>query len=196
MNKIRYGLENVHYAKVTKGEGGRIEYGKPVHYPGAVSLELSPETTDPVKYYADNKVYHSAPGSNQGYSGTLELTSGDAKDAFDKDIMGFVEDEHGNIIENENAKPSAFAHMWQFEGDESGMRYVAYNCTATRTALSGKTTENGAITPATESYNITALPAEDTGDVTLKCPKKSSDYDTFFSTVVLKSAVASVSSGS
>ena len=56
-NKIRYGLKNVHYAKITKSDTGIITYEKPKPYKGAVSLTLDAETGDATKFYADDEIY-------------------------------------------------------------------------------------------------------------------------------------------
>ena len=54
-NKIKYGLKNVYYAKITEGTGGTITYGTPVAIPGAVSMSLDAQG-EISKFYADNIV--------------------------------------------------------------------------------------------------------------------------------------------
>ncbi len=39
-NKVKYGLENVVYAKKTVSEAGEITYATPVKIPGAVNLSM------------------------------------------------------------------------------------------------------------------------------------------------------------
>lgn len=185
-NKIRYGLRNVHYAEFTEDEAGTITYGTPKPYKGAVALVLDPESGDVQKFYADDVVYWQGAGSNDGYTGSLEMASGDAKDEFDCDIMGYKKDAHGNVYENADAEVKGFALLWEFQGDVSATRYVAYNCLATRHGLSGDTKEKD-IDPATDSYDLTVSPASDTRHVQLKCPKTSEDYEEFFKAVVLPS---------
>lgn len=189
-NKIRYGLKNVHYAVITKGEAGTITYAKPVHFPGAVSLTLDSETGDPTKFFADDEIYFAGAGTNQGYSGTLEMASGDARDDFDCAVLGFKKDTNGLIFENADAKASNFALLFEFQGDQSGIRYVVYNCSAARTSLSGATKED-TITVATDSYALTATPAEDTHHVQAKCKKDQAAYETFFDSVTLPAGIAS-----
>ena len=188
-NKIRYGLKNVHYSVITKSEAGAIEYAKPVHFPGAVSLTLDAETGDLVKFFADDEIYFSGAGTNQGYSGTLEMASGDARDDFDCAVMGFKKDTNGLIFENADAKASNFALLFEFQGDQSGMRYVVYNCSAARTSLSGATKKE-TINVATDSYSLTATPAENSHHVQAKCKKGQTGYDNFFDAVVLPAEVA------
>ena len=186
-NKIRYGLKNVHYAPITISEAGAVEYGTPKAFKGAVSLTLDAETGDVTKFYADDSIYWQGAGANSGYTGSLEMASGDARDAFDVDCLGFTKDANGNVVENADAQSTAFALLFEFTGDATATRYVVYNCLATRPALSGSTKEDS-ISPATDSYDLTASPAEDTRDVQLKCPASSKSYDKFFEAVVLKDA--------
>ena len=188
-NKVRYGLKNVHYAPITKDESGTITYAKPVHFPGAVSLTLDAETGDPIKFFADDEIYYAGAGTNQGYSGTLEMASGDARDDFDCAVMGFKKDTNGLIFENSDAQASNFALMFEFQGDQSGTRYVVYNCSAARASISGATKED-TIQVATDSYALTATPAEDTHHVQAKCKKDQAAYDKFFDAVALPAEVA------
>ena len=42
-NKIKYGLTNVHFAKLTfDAQQQKYTYGTPIRFPGAVSLSLDP----------------------------------------------------------------------------------------------------------------------------------------------------------
>lgn len=194
-NKIRYGLRNVYYALFTEDEAGKVTYQTPKAYKGAVSLTLDAESGDVAKFYADDSIYWQGAGANNGYSGSLEMASGDAKDEFDVDVMGYSKDSHGNIYENSDAEIKGFALLWEFQGDQSATRYVAYNCLASRHGLSGSTKEEE-IEPATDSYDLTVSPATDTRHVQLKCPKSSSDYETFFDAVVLPTETVSTSTKS
>ena len=51
-NKVKFGLSNVHIAKITE-EDGAITYGTPFAMPGAVSLSADPEG-ETTPFYADN----------------------------------------------------------------------------------------------------------------------------------------------
>lgn len=51
-NKVKFGLSNVHIAKITETEG-EITYGTPFAMPGAVGLNADPEG-DTTTFYADN----------------------------------------------------------------------------------------------------------------------------------------------
>ena len=150
-NKIKYGLKNVYYAVATIASDNTATYGTPKAFPGAVSLSLDPqgETTN---FYADNIVYWVGV-SNQGYEGDLEIAR--VTDDFKTDILGYVTDGNGALVEDVNAAAVHFALMFQFEGDEKATRHVMYNCVATRPSTGGSTKEEN-VDPQTETVSITA----------------------------------------
>ena len=52
-NKVVYGLENAHYAKLTFGVGGAPTFATPVALKGSVEFKMDPETNS-VEFAADN----------------------------------------------------------------------------------------------------------------------------------------------
>lgn len=150
-NKIKYGLKNVYYAVATIGSDNTATYSTPVAFPGAVSLSLDPEG-EASPFYADNIAYWIGNGNN-GYSGDLEMAK--IIDNFKKDVLGYIEDSHGAIIEDANAQTVHFALMFQFEGDVKATRHVMYNCTATRPGAESET-KGESVEPGTETITITA----------------------------------------
>lgn len=154
MNKVKYGLKNVHYAPLeSDGTSSALAvYGKPVRWPGGVSLSLDAQG-DTNKFFADNIAYATFV-SNTGYDGDLE--SALVPDSFRKDILGDIENTtDGTLTEDAGAITKHFALLFQFEGDQSATRHVLYNCTATRPSVSGSTTEES-IEAQTETVNISA----------------------------------------
>ena len=150
-NKIKYGIKNCYYAKATISTSGTATYSTPVALPGAVALSLDAQG-DTNKFFADNIVYFTSV-SNNGYEGDLELAK--VPETFLKDILGYIEDGAGALVEDANAVPAHFALIGQFEGDAHAKRFVLYNCVAARPSLSGNTKEES-IEPQTESLSITA----------------------------------------
>ena len=176
-NKVKFGLKNVHYAVITE-EDGIIIYGTPKPIPGAVNLTLDPQG-EPFEFYADDNKYWSA-FANNGYSGTLEVAL--IPDEFKKDVLGFKEDDNGVLFEDANAVPKQFALLFEFTGDKNAIRHVLYNVTASRPSLGG-TTKGASIEVQTETMNIIAAPALDTGLVKAKAEPDQPAYDTWYESV-------------
>lgn len=188
-NKVKFGLSNCYYAVLNETDG---TYGTPVAMPGAVSLSLDQEG-ETNNFRADNIDYYVSV-SNNGYSGDLELAL--IPDSFLKDVMGEVKDNtNGLQYELGDAKPSAFALMFQFEGDVNAVRHVLYNCKATRPTVASETTDT-TIEPGTETLSITAIAQVMTvkGNqkpvVKAKCEPSDSAYASFFTSVQVPTATA------
>lgn len=189
MNKIKYGLKNVHYAIGSLQTNGSMTYTTPVPFPGAVSLSLEPQG-DNSPFYADNIVYW-VGASNTGYQGDLEIAR--VIDSFKKDVLGMINDGKSVLVEDANAPAVHFALLFQFEGDDKATKHVMYNCTATRPSAAGNTKAES-VEPQTESVTITAtsvynatldadiVKAEANGD------SDSTTYSNWFNTVYLPTA--------
>lgn len=151
-NKVKFGLKNVHYAPGTIDPvTNTATYDTPVPWPGAVNLAMDPQGGI-TKFRADNIDYWVGQANN-GYQGDLE--SALVPDSFRVDVLGDIEDDNGVLVENAEAPTKIFALLFQFEGDIHATRHVLYNCTASRPAVSGKTTEEE-IEPQTESMTLTS----------------------------------------
>lgn len=181
-NKVKFGLKNVHYAVVTES-GGVVSYGTPKHISGAVNLTLN-AAGESVQFYADDIVYYEE-NTNNGYEGSLEMAL--IPDEFRVDVLGDEIDSNGALIENANAKPKKFALMYEFDGDMNKVRHVNYSVLPTRPTIAGAT-KIATKEPQTETMNIAARPAIDTGDVKAKLKQGDTGYDTFFTAVYLKNA--------
>lgn len=181
-NKVKYGLQNVYYAKATINDDGTATYETPVRWPGAVSLSMDAEG-DTTKFRADNIDYWVGQ-SNDGYAGDFE--SALIPDSFRKDILGEIEDANGILLETSDALTVPFALMFQFEGDKKATRHVFYNCTASRPSTSGQTTEE-TIEPQTETVSLTASSVFfanlEKNIVKARCSKDEAAYSTWFEAV-------------
>ena len=126
-NKVKFGLSNVHIAKITE-TNGELTYGTPFAMPGAKSLTADPEG-ETTPFYADNIKYYIAT-SNQGYTGELEVAM--IIKEFFKEILGQQEDTNGALFESADDTTARFALMGEIDGDVKKRRFVYFDCTATR----------------------------------------------------------------
>ncbi len=182
MNKVKFGLQNVHYALLnrTVGDNGQvtINYGTPKKLSGSVELTLEPQGSSET-FYADNIAYYSID-NNLGYEGTLTLAS--ITDEFKKEVMGYVEDENKVLFETKDAILEAFALLFEFMGDAKKTRHVLYNVNTSRSKVSGKTIGDKNEVE-TEELSLKATPCEETGMVKASCYEGTEQYNNWFTTV-------------
>lgn len=186
MNKIKFGLRNVHISKITINEKGEYEYGTPFRIPGAVNLSLSPvgDTND---FYADDLIYYSDT-DNQGYEGDLEIAL--LTEQFRKEILNEETDANGALIENADAVISPFALGFEVQGDKRGRRTWLYNCSAARPNQDASTKESSK-TPSTETLSVKSMPRLSDRAVKVALPLGDTNkevYEKFFDSVYEKVA--------
>lgn len=151
-NKVKYGLKNVYYAVATiDAATNTATYTTPVAWLGAVNMSMDAQG-EQTKFRADNIDYWIG-NANNGYEGDFE--SALIPDSFKKDVLGYVQDSNGALIEDANADTVHFALLFQFEGDDKATRHVFYNVTCNRPSVTGATTEE-TIEPQTETVTFTA----------------------------------------
>ena len=183
-NKVKFGLSNVHIAKITYGDNNSVTYANPFELPGAVNLSLD-SAGDSADFYADNTKYFS-DFANQGYTGTLEIALINEK--FRTDILGQYKDVNGALIENTEDLIADFALGCQFEGDSKGTRYWFYTCKVSRPSINSQTIETSK-TPATDTLNITITPRISDKNVSVKMENSNDNttaYNGFFTQVYEK----------
>lgn len=164
MNKVKFGLKNVHYAMVTEtvSSTGQVTstYGPNKAMKGGVSLSFNPTASKSV-FRADNSDYYVSYGQG-GYEGDLEVAKVNAD--FLKDVLNYQEDDDGILVESSEAFKTVnyFALSFEFDGDQKETKHCLYKCSASRPSIASQTTgENGQIDPATETLTITAVPRAD-----------------------------------
>ena len=189
-NKVKFGISNLHIAKITGEEGGKLTYDTPFAVPGAVSLSADPEG-ETTPFYADNITYYIAT-SNQGYTGDLEIAM--AVEKILTDILGQQKDKNGAIIESSDDINSPFALMGEIEGDIHKRRFIYYNCTLARPSTEMNTKEES-LEPQTDTLAITMSPRST--DNAIKAIIEPSDtnsevYNKFYEKVYEKDASEAV----
>lgn len=188
-NKVKFGLKNVYYAVASIASNGSATYGTPKPIPGAVNLSLDP-SGDAVNFYADDVKYFSQI-PNSGYSGTLEIAI--VPDDFKVDVLGYIVDSNGAVVEDADAVTSPFALLFEFSGDKNATRHVMYNNTASRPSVAGSTKEES-IEVQTETLNLTCgmiyVPSLDKNVPKLKVEKGDAPYNNFFNAVYQPAGVS------
>lgn len=181
MNKIRYGLENLHIAFVN-GDG---TYDTPIRIPGVVGFSSTPEGSE-VEFYADNIKYYTRYANN-GYTGDIETAL--FPDEVISEMQGWEFDANGMLVEDADGAAKEFALLGQVQGDQANRRFIYFRCSASRPATSHATqTEN--IEPTTETLNVTMMPLV-VGDrkfvkgVIERNESNATVYDNFFDAVLM-----------
>ena len=155
-NKVQFNLKNVAYAKLTATDE-EPSFGAIVMVPGAVSLALTKQG-EITKFYADGIVYWQS-SQNNGYEG--DLTMARFPDQMVQDLWGDAKIETDNVlVENANTQPTAFALLFQVDGDQSEALYVMYNCVATRPNIGAETTTETK-EPKTQVCTVSVAPLPD-----------------------------------
>lgn len=154
-NSYHYDVKNCHYCKGTKQENGTITFANEVKaLPGLMSIDMGAEG-DTFKQRADG-VDYIVIASNNGYSGTAKFVK--VSEDFKMDCLAERIDETTGIqYEDSDAEPSPFALMGEFKGDKEGIRWIFYNCVASRPKLAGDNKDKQK-EPDTEELSITASP--------------------------------------
>lgn len=151
MNKVKFGLCNVHIAPITSLTNSGITYDEIFEVPGAVNLTLDAQG-DAADFYADNTKYFNV-FANNGYSGSLELAL--ITNEFREKILNEVKDANGAFFESTDDKIKSFALGFQIDGDQTNRKYWFFNVSASRPSTASKTIE-ATKEPQTETINITA----------------------------------------
>lgn len=189
-NKVKFGLNKVHYAKITAwSEDGVPTFATPVRISGAVSLSIDAEG-EAENFYADNTVYY-VINNNAGYTGDLELAL--ITTDFAKDILGEQLDTKGVLVERNDAETAQFALLFEFNGDKNHIRHVLYCCTASRPATESSTIEDSTEVK-TETLSLTSSALPD-GLVKSKTCENTDEntYDNWYKNVYIPSFAATAS---
>lgn len=188
---VRFGLKNAHYAPWDATEK---KFGTPVPIPGAVSMSISPEGSS-TTFYADDKAYYTV-SSNGGYTGTLEIAA--IPDQMLIDVLGYIKDANGMILEDSDAVPSTFALLYEVASNEEPCRFAFYNCTLSRPS-GDSNTKSDSIEVDTQSLEFTAIArtlAYGDGEKPFvkghlpKTAETATAYESFFDAVLLPKAAA------
>lgn len=154
-NRYHYDVKNCHYCTGTQNEDGTLTFsGEVKAMPGLVSMEMSAEG-EVSKKRADG-IDYIVISDNNGYSGKLTFIK--IPEEFKTDCLSEKIDEKTGIqYEDADAAPVPFALTGEFKGDKEGIRWIYYNCTASRPGQGGENKDNQK-EPDTEELSLTASP--------------------------------------
>lgn len=123
MNKVEFGISQLHIGTYTTDADGNVTLGTPYHLPGARNFAAESQS-EQSNYYADNIPYWSGytGGSTEG-----DITVALFTDEFKKQFLGYKETVDGGLGEVKNAyKPNVYV-AFQVEGDFEPVRAIFYN---------------------------------------------------------------------
>lgn len=155
-NKYRYDVKNCYYCPGKRNADGSITFDETRirQEPGLQSIDMQAEG-DISKIRADG-IDYIIIASNNGYTGTLKFVK--ISDQFRQDCLAETVDITTGIqYEDADATPDPFALMGEFKGDTEGIRFIYYNCTASRPNQTGENKDNMR-EPDTESLSLQASP--------------------------------------
>ena len=182
--KVLFGLKNVYYAVATES-GGSVTYGSPTAFAtegaGAVSIALSPKGESYEKY-ADDVLWF-ASAVNQGYEGDLVMTN--ISPSFAKDMMGYIEDSNGALIEKSDVTYKHFALGFEVQGNENPTKTWYYYCTIARPNDEANTKE-ASMSTNDKTMNIIVSPRPSDNKVKVSMTKSTTNgtaFTGFFSAV-------------
>ena len=115
-------------------------------------------------------------------------------DSFRTDVLKESLDQNNVLVEDATVETSAFALLFEFDGDVKKIRHVLYNCTAARPTIESSTKEDE-IEVKTESLSITASPL-DGGYVKARTSDSTTDtaYNNWYKSVYMPSAATQTQS--
>lgn len=152
MDKVKFGIKNVHVFPIISEVGGVPTYDSAIAIPGTVSLSLDKQG-DTNDFYADNIKYYTSVANN-GYAGSLTVAV--IPDEFRTKILKYLTDDNDVLVED-IAEPKHFAMTFEEDGDQTGTKFVLYNGTASRPNLDKSTTTDSK-EPSTQELEVSFAP--------------------------------------
>lgn len=137
LNKVRFGLKNLHRAKVNRAEDGTVTFSEPERMRGAVSISFTKEGSDQQEFHADDEVYYTIDGTNGGYSAELVIARLGTADR--EALLGETFDDDGVQFETTEDKAPEYAYIMEMQGDFSPIAFCYYCGKASRIDMNANT---------------------------------------------------------
>lgn len=155
-NIYHYDVKNCYYIPGVRNEDGTVTFdaSRVRQEKGLMSMEMQANgETSTIRADGIDYIVFS---SNNGYTGTLKFVQ--ISDQFRQDNLAEkVDISTGIQYEDADSTPTPFALMGEFKGDAEGVRWIYYNCTASRPNANGDNKDKQK-EPDTESLSVTVSP--------------------------------------
>ena len=174
-NKVRFGLKNVHAGLYTETTAGAVTLGTPMAVPGAVRMNLEPNSEE-VVFYADDIRYY-VTYSDDGFNGELEMAL--FSDEFKTTFLNYVALADGGIAHVKTMQTKPMYIAFEGSGDAEGRRGIVYNLTPGQIQREHKTIE-GTKEPVTETLPFMVAGILHNGITRVSYGPTSAVYNTIF----------------
>lgn len=174
-NKVRFGLENVHFCTYTVGTDGTVTLGTPYHLQGAVSMNLDP-SVETSEFYADNVRYWTGANDN-GYEGELEMAL--FTDEFKTQFLNYVTLTGGGIAQVKGQPNKDVCIIFEGKGDAEKTRGILYNVSLGQISRTHETTTE-TTEPQTATLSFVVSGDNKTGIVMAEYGEEDTAYATLF----------------
>lgn len=174
--KVWYGLSNVHIAFI--GKDGKYE--TPIKVPGAVHLTYAAEG-DQEGFNADNNPNYGIISSSSSASGNLEMAA--FPDEVIARMLGWEIDKNGALAQCTDGVPTAFAMMYQVEGDVAPRANVIYEITATVPEDDNETGTDVKTTSLPYTASVVEMGGRKMAKLTLRKEANPTAFATFYDSV-------------
>ena len=185
INKVKFGLNNCHYATATETYSESTgkwttTYATPKALAGSVSISLSKEVAENI-FYADNSAYYSTV-KNNGYTGSYELAK--VMSSALEEIFGQKRDDNDFLVESIDDKTKYVALMFEINGDQSATKYCLFRVQLQKPNIEADTTGES-VEVKTETCDLTVLPRLDDGVILCRADEStdSTAYAGFYNAV-------------
>lgn len=154
-NKVEYGLDDVHYAKVTLTDDGTPVFGPWIAEKNAQTLTDENQTAS-LEVHGDNRCIFTCRNIT---SKNLSLGMSNFSDKFKINVLGFIETNTGTLVECTNPDPVYIALGLRVQGDAQNRKLV-FPLVQVLGYTSGekKTVEGTSITPQSPKVELKAIP--------------------------------------
>lgn len=157
--KVQFGIKDLTVWPLTEtmtSSGLSVSYGNAISIPGTTKIQLDPAGSEPTPFYADDSIYFVPAGKSQGYTGSFDNAL--IPEKIKTDLMNYVKDANGNLVELESSTDKYFAMAFAKESNDGDIRFVFYKCCfSNRPSVTGDTTTD-TTTPETTNAAIKAIP--------------------------------------